>query len=924
MERVMKKHHLALAFSSLLIISACSQKTSDEYVALAETKIQQNDVPSAIIDLKNAITANVQDPRARFLLGSLYAERGSSAAAEKELVRAFDLGYEPNEVLPVLASVYSLQFKHEEIINLVDESRNLAPEVSTSLLLYKAIAHFQLGEPYKAKKAVADANEISADSLYSKLGNAYLDFSNQKFDTSLEKINEILVQEPDFADAYLLRGHLTTASNDNEGAVKSFEKYKELLPRTYQARIFLASAYMKNEQFKEAEKEIDLLLQFNPDQPIVNQLKGTVRFNMKDFNGAKLYTETAIQNGLDNTPNRIIAGISSFKLKSYEQAYRHLDNVRDKLPTDHPVLKLLAMVELNLGKNIDAAITITEMEGLSENDMVLLSLASAQLMREGKADEAQKLIKKSDSMNINTSMRLAQRGAMRLSLDDLDGLTDLEQALNLDPEQASTNNALAEAYIKYGFNEKALELANNWIAQYPDIVSGYILAAFAYSELQDSINEQNMYDKALNIDPANPAANIYYADQYVEVKDIEQALPYLKVIIDTYPGYRPALRKYFLLQKDLNNVEVGLSALENAYNLSPDNLQYRMLFAQALFTEKEFHKAISLLEEFTPDETTNNQYWIVLGNAYLSSKQVNKATESVEKWVAMQPTNRLAYFRSISINEFARDFSKALETVKKAQIIFTNDTQFAVLGIYLNLVNGNVLAAQRSYDLLSDEVKKSVQGQGLLGQILLGKNQPKKALAKLQNFYEHIMSSSNSSLVAKALKELKRYPQAISFLQEHQKLNGYSITAEVQIAEIFLLQGNEEMAAVKYDSILKQEPNNVPVLNNLAYLLIKRNKYDEALELAKRAVDIEPNYSSIQDTYATALFKSGQYAEALKVFEKLHVSNKEHVEIALRYAEVMIAAKKTDSAQELLNQIENRKDISVPNKLELERLKQQI
>ena len=920
----MTKFYFALVFSIFLVITGCSEKTSEEYIAAAETKIQQNDIPPAIIDLKNAISVNAQDPKSRYLLGSLYAQRGSSAAAEKELLLALELGYEPNEVLPVLANVYSLQYKHAEIIKLVDESRNLAPDVSTSLLLYKALAHFQLGEPYKAKKAVADANEISADSLYSKLGNAYVDFSNQQIDTSLEKINKILSEQPDFADAHLLKGQLTSVSNDNEGAVKSFEKYKELLPQTYQSRVFLANAYIKNKQFEEAEKEVDQLLKVNPDQPFVNQLKGTIRFQAKDYSGAKLHIETAIQNGLDNTPNRIIAGISSFQLKSYEQAYQHLDNIKEKLPANHPVLKLLAMVELNLGHSIDASSTLLEMEGLSENDMVLLSAASAQLMRQGKTNEAQELLNKVESLEINSPLRLAQRGVMRLSLEDLEGLTDLEQALNLDPEEAATNNALAQAYMNYGLNEKALDLANTWITQYPDIVNGYILAAFAYSKLQDGINEKAMYDKALSIDPANPAANIYYADISVEAKDIEKAVTYLKTIIDTYPSYRPALRKYFVLQRDLNKVEIGLSTLENAFKLSPNNLQYRLLLAQAYFTEKRYPKVISLLEEFTPDESTKNQYWIVLGNAYLYNDQVNKATKSVEKWIETQPTNRLAYLRSIAINEISRDFSKSLETVKKARTIFTNDAQFAVLGVYFNLVNGDVRTAERSYNSLSDEVKSSVQGQGLMGQILLGKNQPDKALPMLQSFYDQSMSTNNATLVAKALKQLKRYPQVIAFLQEHQKLKGQSITAEVQIAEIYILQENEEMAAVKYASILKQELNNLTVLNNLAYLLLKQNKYEEALELAKRAAVIEPNNAPIQDTYGTALFKTGQYAEAVQVFEKLYLSNKVGVEHALRYAEALIAAKKTDAAQKVLDKIERNKEISTPNKLELKRLKGQI
>ena len=220
----MTKFYFALIFSLFFIITGCTKKTSDEYISLAESKIQQEDFSTAIIELKNAIGVNAQEPKSRFMLGSLYAQRGSSASAEKELKLALELGYEPNDVLPVLANVYSLQYKNAEIIKLVEESRSLAPEVSTSLLLYKALAHFQLGEPYKAKKAVADANEISSDSLYSKLGSAYVDFSNNQIGVSLEKINHILKEHPDFADALLLKGQLTSATNDLAGAVESFEQ----------------------------------------------------------------------------------------------------------------------------------------------------------------------------------------------------------------------------------------------------------------------------------------------------------------------------------------------------------------------------------------------------------------------------------------------------------------------------------------------------------------------------------------------------------------------------------------------------------------------------------------------------------------------------------------------------------------------------
>ena len=919
----MTKFYFALVFSVLLIITGCSKKTSEEYIALAETKIQENDIPTAIIELKNAISVNAQDPKSRFMLGNLYAQRGSSAAAEKELLRASELGYEPNEVLPILANVYSLQFKHAEIIKLVEESRNLAPEVTTSLLLYKALAHFQLGEPFKAKKAVADANEISSDSLYSKLGNAYVDFSNKQIDTSLDKIEEILREQPDFADAHLLKGQLTSVSNDTKGAVESFEKYKELLPQTFQSRVFLANAYVKNGQYEEAEKEIDILLKISPEQPFVNQLKGTVRFEAQDFSNAKQYAEKAIQNGSSDLLNKIIAGVSAFKLGNYEQAFKHLSFIKDKLPPKHSILKMLAVLELKLGTTGESGYTLTGLDGLTEDDVILLSATSAQLMRDGKTSQAKSILDKVDSIEFSDPLRIAQKGMLRLSLDDIDGLDDLEQALAMDPDHEIANTALARAYIDNELYDKALELSRAWIQQKPQEVYGYILAAVSYSKLKKTNQAENMYNEALLIDPNNITANTYYADKAEATGDKKSAAAFFGKIIRANPEHIDSLRKYFVLQRDLGDSEGGLKPIERAFNQAPEKLQFRILYAQALFTQGRYSQSIELLEQTSPTDVGSDRYWLVLGNSYFYNGQYDKAIAITESWVSKQPNNKEAYLRLIALQDINKNFAQALRAAKLAQEKFPEE-QFGMLVTYFSIVTGDIRAAEFSYSSLSDDVKNSVQGQGLMGQILLEKNQPEKALPKLQAFYEQSRSVNNSTLVAKALKVLKRYSQAIEFLKEHQRLNGPSIAAEVQIAEIYILQGNEDMAEAKYNSILKQEPENLLSLNNLAYLLIKKNKYEEALKLAKRAVEIAPKQSPIQDTYGTALFKSGQYAEAVKVFEKLYVSNKKDVELALRYAEAMIAAKETDSAQKLLDLIEKNKDTSISNKLEVKRLKQLI
>jgi putative PEP-CTERM system TPR-repeat lipoprotein len=917
----MTKLYFALIFSILLIITGCSEKTSDEYIALAETKIQEKDFSTAIIELKNAISVNTQEPKSRFMLGSLYAQRGSSAAAEKELKLALELGYEPNEVLPVLANVYSLQYKHAEIIKLVKESRNLAPEVSTSLLLYKALAHFQLDEPYKAKKAVADANEISSDSLYSKLGNAYVDFSNNQINISLQKINEILAEQPDFADAHLLKGQLTSVSDDKAGAVESFEKYKDLLPQTYQSRVLLANAYLKNQQYEESEKEVDLLLKVNSEQPFVNQLKAAVRFQAQDFGNAKLYSEKAIQNGSSNVPNRIIAGVSAHRLGSYEQAYGHLSSIKNKLPAQHPILKMLAILELKIGTSSESGLTLTTLDGLSEDDVILLSAASAQLMREGKTAQLEAILDQVDSIEFSDPLRIAQKGMLRLSLDDLDGLADLEQAIAMDPDQNTANTALARAYIDNGLYNKALELSSTWIQQKPQEVYGYILAAVSYSKLKMLTKAEDMYNQALAIDANNIAANNYYADKAVVEGDKQGAVAYLSKIINANSGHIDSLRKYFILQRDIGNAEEGLEPIKTAFEQSPEKMQFRLLYAQALLTQGQYTQSISVLEQVSPSIVSPDRYWVVLGNAYFFNQQLEKAVVVAENWISVQPNNKDAYLRLIALHDILKNSTKALSASKLAQQRFTADEQFQMLVTYFNIVTGDINTAERSYASLSDNAKNSDGGQGLLGQILLEKGDAISALPKLKVFYQQKANQTNAALVAKALKELKQYSEAIVFLQEHQLNVGKSVSSDVQIAELAIVSGDYPLAAKQYIAVLDIEPDNSRALNNLAYILIEQGNYQKALQYAEHAAEMSPEHPAVLDTYGTTLFKTGQFNKAVEVFEKVYNLDKTDTQVALRYAEAMIAAKQTNQAEKILSGLKSDDPII---RAEIQRLKSGI
>lgn len=69
--------------------------------------------------------------------------------------------------------------------------------------------------------------------------------------------------------------------------------------------------------------------------------------------------------------------------------------------------------------------------------------------------------------------------------------------------------------------------------------------------------------------------------------------------------------------------------------------------------------------------------------------------------------------------------------------------------------------------------------------------------------------------------------------------------------------------------ILEKQPNNVTVMNNLAYLLLDTNRQtDRALEYAREASRSVPDNATFQDTYALALYRSGRYAEAMQALQR--------------------------------------------------------
>ena len=372
---------LSIIVALTLGISACTQKTSEESISDAQEWIKKNDPEAAILELKNAVKNYPNDSLVRLELGKIYLQRGMVAQAEKELRHALSNTQDEYTVLPLRAKSLLLQFKYQEVIDLVIESKNLSLEAATTLYVLQSQAYFQIGNQEAAEEAISSANELSADSPYARLGKAYAAFNKTEIGIALETVDTLLAQSPNFGEALLLKGQLESAQSNHKEALKSFEKYHALQPKLIQGRIYLTDSYIKNRQFDDAEKHINIMLQINKKSPFINQLKSQVLFELKDFSNAKSYAEIAITNGGQNILTSSIAGISAYQLGQSEQAYRHLLPIADKLPEQHELRGLFNLLEYNLGYNTNDSSDLNELGQLSEGNVGLLINSGIELAR---------------------------------------------------------------------------------------------------------------------------------------------------------------------------------------------------------------------------------------------------------------------------------------------------------------------------------------------------------------------------------------------------------------------------------------------------------------------------------------------------------------------------------------------------------------
>ncbi|MBL4746990.1 MAG: PEP-CTERM system TPR-repeat protein PrsT, partial [Flavobacteriaceae bacterium] len=764
---------------------------------------------------------------------------------------------------------------------------NIAQQILPEVLLYKALAYSRMGKKEEAKQAIFEANDLSSESVYSQLGDAYLKVDSSDVKGALAVIEKILLKAPELSEALILKGQLLFIQKDYAGALVAFNKYHQLLPKDIKIRLFLANAYIKNEQFADADKHLDFLLKLIPEHALTNQLKGIVYYQKGNYKLALSHTEKAIQNGLNTPSNRVIAGLSAFKLQQYELAHQYLVTIADILPKNHPVRRVLALVQMQLGYSSAAGETLSELEGLTAEDVNLFTSASFELLKAGKIDQAKYLLDKTDSLKTNNPQDMTKIGILKLSMNDLEGMADLEKAVEIDPELAMAKMALAAAYIQNKEFDKALSLAEQWKTKHPEEVEGFNLAAKILLIQKNIVGAEKELQQALLINENNPYSLLYFSNKAIIENKPKKSIELLDKLFTITPYHLAGLTQYYRANKLLGSESVAIEKLAQSYEKNQTNIVYRLLYARALFGQKNFSQVIEVLDSLEDKSTSIPAiYWVLLGDSYLHTQQMTKALDVYSLWVKKQPQYRAAWLSKVSTQEKITDFLGALLTVEDMLKNQPNDSQFNVLRAYYQILTKQFSQAEIQLDSLTKEQKELPLVKGLQGQIWFTEGKFKQALPSLKGLYKVQANTRNTTLVFATLLKLGDKKAALTFLEKHIENYPKDDISRNLLAE-YAIKFDLALAKKHYLVLLKASPNDIPIINNLAWVEYKLAEYNPADKLVQRALKLKNDHPKLLDTAGLIKLKLGNKAQAIKLLKQANLLAPKDKEIAKHYRDAI-------------------------------------
>jgi tetratricopeptide (TPR) repeat protein len=206
---------------------------------------------------------------------------------------------------------------------------------------------------------------------------------------------------------------------------------------------------------------------------------------------------------------------------------------------------------------------------------------------------------------------------------------------------------------------------------------------------------------------------------------------------------------------------------------------------------------------------------------------------------------------------------------------------------YFKVMSGKPAESQQIIDSLDPRLLDLPFVRGVKARIAVAQGRANEALDDAKAAYENNKNTNNLFVVVQAYDANNLGVETVNLLSTHLDQFENDIAARMLLAER-KIASSPDLAILNYEKILERSPSNFVVLNNIAYLQMEKGNLDVAFDYASKAYEIEPDNVATADTYAQILVRQEKYKDAVEAYNRVMSDDVKNEEIFLNYIEALL------------------------------------
>lgn len=600
-------------------------------------------------------------------------------------------------------------------------------------------------------------------------------------------------------------------------AIESFKKALELDPNFMLAHFSLGSMYLRKNDYRQAEIELQKTIDLDNKFLVAYFNLGEVYRKQKQYDLALTAYKKAFEINKDWGWSYYGIGLVYFEQNKIEDAELALKQATKNSP-----------------EIADAHFKLGQIYAMQDMDIETIS----KTYREG-----QKVVSKAPENKeeqqafYDLGKIFASKGKSGLAIQAY------KNAINIDPNMALAQYELGTQYYNMGLKERAIEHFQMAIKSDPSLRTLFVEEAKKYYEMGNRQEAMNLLEKSLTIDPQNAEAHYFYAT---------------------------------LLS---DNETEAIKHYENAIKIDPNFVKAYIPLGDLYYSDRRYDDALSAYKKAITIDKNNEKYFFELGNKALQKKDeenlienLNNAKTNFEKHLMLYPNDSLANFKLGFTYEKLGEKDKAIEYYQKS---FDNDPSRYDILLNIARLSKETGKLNESLDMLNkvtdntDEQNIKIEAYKIKAEILDKLGEKEKAVSALEEVVKLDTNDAGSHYKLGLFYEEKQdHQRAIAEYSAVISIDQTKADPYLRLGNLYTKIGMDEKKIMEvYEKGLILDPNYPQIQYDLAVLYKKYKDYDKAIEHYQMANKLSPNNYLWQYEYAK-LQEGKDNGEALKAYTR--------------------------------------------------------